>query len=350
MFLSLDDQKIKYTGRIDFADPKKPTFIFPSSSLAFRFYGKGLKICIRNHCDYYRSFIGVIIDGDVNKYEVNKEGITTITILQEEKEAEHDVIIYKVLDGCHIFMLEEVELLGKAKVLLVKQKETRRIEFYGDSISAGEITEAIEYKGKEDPEHDGQYSNSWYSYAWVCARKLKAEIHNISQGGIALLNNTGWYQEPNAIGMEEMWNSLYYSPKFGKRVKWDFSKFIPDVVVIAIGQNDSHPKDYMTEDYNSEKAKYWRKCYKEFVLNIKEKYPKTFIVLTTTPMIHSKKWDQAIEEICFQINDDAIRQFLYHNNGVGTPGHLRISESEEMANELATYIESTCFNKKSLPN
>ena len=35
---------------------------------------------------------------------------------------------------------------------------------YGDSVSAGEVSEAVEYTGKPDPEHNGQYSNSWYSY------------------------------------------------------------------------------------------------------------------------------------------------------------------------------------------
>ena len=50
---------------------------------------------------------------------------------------------------------------------------------YGDSVSAGEVSEAVEYTGKPDPEHNGQYSNSWYSYAWMTARRLDAEIHDI---------------------------------------------------------------------------------------------------------------------------------------------------------------------------
>ena len=41
----------------------------------------------------------------------------------------------------------------------------RRIKVYGDSVSAGEVSEAVDYTRKEDPEHNGEYSNSWYSYA-----------------------------------------------------------------------------------------------------------------------------------------------------------------------------------------
>ena len=52
-----------------------------------------------------------------------------------------------------------------------------------------------------------EYSNSWYSYAWIAARKLDAQLHDIAQGGVALLDNTGWYHEPDIL----VWN------KFGIR-------------------------------------------------------------------------------------------------------------------------------------
>lgn len=343
MIINLDSKNIKYSGRIDFSNPTKPQFIFPSSSLEIRFVGTGMTIEVTNKQDYYRSFLGVVIDGTVNKVEINKEGKTKLLIFNQEQEEEHTVILYKALDSCHEFTIEKIEILGKARLLQAQEKPSRKIEFYGDSISAGEITEAIEYVGKEDPIHDGQYSNSWYSYSWMCARKINAEIHNISQGGIALINKTGWYQEPDYMGMEEMWDSLHYSPKFGEKTKWDFSLFTPDVVVIAIGQNDAHPNDYMATDYSSEKSIYWRKHYKEFILKIKEKYKNAYIIVTTTPMFHNENWDQSIHEVCLEVGDEKIKHFLYKNNGKGTPGHLRISESEEMATELAAYIEKTCY-------
>ena len=37
--------------------------------------------------------------------------------------------------------------------------------------------------------------------------------------------------------------------------------------------------------------------------------------------------------------------FLYRRNGAGTPGHIRIPEAEEMAEELAGYIEKSCLEK-----
>ncbi len=68
------------------------------------------------------------------------------------------------------------------------------IEVYGFFLfPAGEVSEAVDHVGQKDPEHNGGYSNSWYSYAWMTARKLNAQIHDIAQGGIALMNGTGCF-------------------------------------------------------------------------------------------------------------------------------------------------------------
>lgn len=40
----------------------------------------------------------------------------------------------------------------------------RRIEVYGDSVSAGESVEAIDFTGKTDMEHEGGFSNCWFSF------------------------------------------------------------------------------------------------------------------------------------------------------------------------------------------
>ena len=47
-----------------------------------------------------------------------------------------------------------------------------------------------------------------------------------------------------------------------------------------------------------------------------------------------------VEEVCRKIQDEKIRHFMFRRNGKGTPGHLRIPEAEEMAEELSAYIEN----------
>ena len=111
------------------------------------------------------------------------------------------------------------------------------MEFFGDSVSCGEVSEAVEYVGKPDPEHDGEYTNSCNSNASMTARKLKAQLHDTSQGGISLLDDTGWFAAPHYKRVESCYDKIEYHPDLGPTKQWDFSKYVPHVVVVAIGHS-----------------------------------------------------------------------------------------------------------------
>lgn len=234
-----------------------------------------------------------------------------------------------------------LELADNAQVLPLPEKPQLCMEVYGDSVSAGEVSEAVDYVAKSDPIHQGEYSNSWYSYAWMTARKLNAQIHNIAQGGIALLDGTGWFCAPDYVGMEQMWDKVHYNPHLGKATPWNFENYTPQIVVVAIGQNDSHPDNYMAEEFHGQKAEKWRRHYRQFLQNLRNVYPNAWIICCTTLLCHELAWDRTIEEICQTAADDKIIYFPFKRAGIGTPGHLRIPEAKEMAEELAAYIQQT---------
>ena len=172
----------------------------------------------------------------------------------------------------------------------------------------------------------------------MTARKLNAQIHDIAQGGIALLDHTGWFYEPEAVGMESVWDKVHYNPQFNCVTKWDFARYTPQVVIVAIGQNDNHPVDYMKEDYDSEQSVNWRSHYKKFIQTLRNQYPDAHIVCITTLLEHDPSWDKAIGQVVQELKDEKVTQCLFKRNGKGTPGHLRIPEAEEMSDELAEYI------------
>lgn len=344
MKIDLDDKRLQYSGRIDCTDPKHPVFIFPASSLSFSFVGTGASIVIKNQRAYWGNYVGIIVDGVQRKERLADTGYTTILLAENLEEKEHSIILFKRQDSCHVITLEELLLTGAGTLTENLERPVRRIEVYGDSVSAGEVSEATEYAGKADPEHNGEYSNSWYSYGWIAARKLKAEIHDIAQGGIALQNGTGWFSVPLLLGMESVWDKLQYNPLFGAVTKWDFRQYTPQVVIVAIGQNDSNPEDYMKTDMEGEKAQRWRDTYRTWIRSIREKYPKAFIILSTTILEHHENWDASIERVCRELNDSRIVHFLYSKNGVGTPGHVRIMEAEQMADELCAFMEGIAEN------
>lgn len=340
MFIFADNPLLQYSGRIDFENKKKPVFVYPASFVRFRFTGKLLKIQVENKNMYWENYLGYILDGEQNKILLSDSKAQWFEIPIENDKEEHEFLLFKRQDSCHVFTFYGLELEEGGQLLKADAMPERRIEVYGDSVSAGEVSEAIEFVGKPDPVHNGEYSNSWYSYAWMTARKLNAQIHNIAQGGIALLDATGWFYEPNYIGMEQVYDKIKYHPDLGKIENWDFLLYRPHVVIVAIGQNDSNPEDYMASDPEGEKTEKWKRHYKQFLLRLREIYPKAVIIPTTTILVHSPNWDEAIKAVCKELNDKNIHHFLYKRNGVGTPGHIRISEAEEMSEELSAFILS----------
>ncbi len=340
MQIAPNHEYLQYCGRIDFDDPMAPVMVFPCSFVRMKFTGNTLKVALKNKQAYWDNYMGYILDGEQGRFLLPLEEMCHMEIPVEKEKEEHEILLFKRMDSCHTVTFFGFSIGEGEHILELPPLPDRKIEVYGDSVSAGEVSEAVEFAGKEDPEHNGEYSNSWYSYAWLAARKLGAQIHEIAQGGIALMNNTGWFCEPDYIGMECVYDKISYHPDLGEIKKWDFKRYTPHVVILAIGQNDSHPVDFMKENPRGDMAEKWRRHYQDFVLKLRSVYPMAAIILTTTVLNHAKEWDDAIEEVCFSLGDKKVHHFLYRDNGCKTPGHIRIPEAEQMAEELSAYIES----------
>lgn len=375
MLVLPDHEGLKYSGRIDFENAQAPVFVYAGSYVRIRFTGNCIGVIISNQRSYGSNYVGYILDGVQGKFLLERsDGLhESSDALHEDSNVhrqddvrnednnvaheqdgerhgyclgknlgneEHELLLFKRMDACHYFTFHGFELEDGSRVLPPPEVPGRRIEVFGDSVSCGEVSEAVDYVGKEDPKHDGEFSNSWYSYSWITARKQNAELHITSQGGAALLDKTGWFCWPDFVGMESIYDKIQYNPQLGALKEWDFSRWTPHVVVLAIGQNDANPENYMAEDYESEKAVNWRKHYRAFIEKLMGLYPKAHFVLTTTILGHDPGWDRAIDDVCREFDSPRVHHFLYENNGCGTPGHIRIPEAEKMAEELSAFIDS----------
>ena len=61
MRINPDNKKIRYSGRIDWANPKEPIWVYPCTSVEFKFTGKYLKIFLRNKNEYWQNYLGCIL-------------------------------------------------------------------------------------------------------------------------------------------------------------------------------------------------------------------------------------------------------------------------------------------------
>lgn len=370
-----NDPAIRTMGRIDDDDPERPVWVYPYTQAAFRFTGTSLTVTLINHWCYGDSHIGVIIDGAETKVRIPSGadgahgasyGPVTLVLADHLPDIVHEAVVFKRQDGQHYLELLGFGVDAGAQVMPPSAAEpSRRIEVFGDSVSCGERNEAILYAGKGDPDVDlSSYSDSWRSYAAITARALGAQVHVTAQGGASLLDGIGWFNGPDYIGMEGIWDRIEYNPVLGAAKPWDFSRYSPHVVVVAIGQNDSHPHDFMADDYDGAEARHWRTRYVDFLRAIHGMYPQATLICTTTVLCHDPSWDRAIDEAVRTFNETIANgsvtsfghttvnnvppmkagaiahHFLYSRNGSATPGHPRVPEHEEMARELVEFIGS----------
>ena len=161
----------------------------------------------------------------------------------------------------------ENALLAEGENLLSPDpRPSRKIEFFGDSITSGLGIEA-----PDDAADDlGQHKNNFLTYGALAARQLQAEMHVTSQSGIGLM--TSWFD----FTMPEFYDQL--SALGNNDSKWDFSAWTPHVVVINLLQNDKWLIDGLHKLKPDPSEAQRVEAYVGFVRSIRGKYPDAFIV------------------------------------------------------------------------
>lgn len=333
-----DNSAFSYMGRVDFSDKSAPMLIYAGSSIRCRFKGTYLKVTLDNVCMHTYTSFGAVIDGLQYKIDMkNENGAAEYTVAEYLADEEHTLILFKRQAAAHYFRFISLETDGE--VLPANEKYDLKLEYYGDSVSAGEVTEALYYDGHCDPENHGSiYDNSYFSYTWILARRLNAQFYNNSQGGLALFDKTGYFYDKDLTGLETTYNKLSYVPYAPMGLtEWDFSSYTPDIVVFAIGQNDANPDPKAI--FDKEYAEKWKAKYKEIVLELKERYGNVKFLLITTVLMHDPRWDEVLDEIKEELGDYVYR-YRFNRNGAATPGHPRATEQTEMAVELEQFIRA----------
>lgn len=345
MRITADNKAFVYTGRIDFENKKEPLMIYAGSMVEAKFTGTSVGIYVKNQSMFVYTAIGVLVDGVQYKLELTDSGEEQFfQIPAELGEGEHTLVVFKRQAAAHYFRFCGIETEEGSTVTAPEKKYNLKIEVFGDSVSAGEVTEAFNYEGCIDPAEDknsGVYDNSWFSYPMVLGRRLGAQVHNNAQGGIALFDKTGFFCGPDReklVGVESTYDKLSYVPYSQQGMTmWDFSRFTPDLVIFAIGQNDPNPCEKETR--SREYVEKWKNKYKEILGELKRHYGKQVrVVMILTVLMHEPRWDTYLDEIERELGDETVRHYRFRRCGQATPGHPRLTEQVEMAEELGAYI------------
>ena len=343
-FIPCTDPRLSFMGRIDDSKAESFRFIYAGSSVTIRFKGSSIAAVIANTMRSSNEMsLGALIDGRLVKCVFDNgwdnHDKQTVTLAEGLDGGEHTVTMFKRQAAYHYFEFFGFELSSGAEVLSYKPHYSLRLEVFGDSVSAGEVVEAVEHTASSDPEdHHGQFDNAYYAYPMITARNLGAEIHNNAQGGIALFDGTGYFHMPDSIGVETTWNKLSYYPE-GPYSDWDLSRYTPDIVIMAVGQNDPHCEGQPDRDIKDPAYRIkWKEKYKEITTSLMESYPKAQFIFLLTVLMHDPEWDRAVEEVTAELASERVHYLEFTRTGKATPGHPRIYEQYEMAEQLTAYI------------
>jgi len=159
----------------------------------------------------------------------------------------------------------------------------------------------------------------------------------------------------SGIGVYRNWNSdgptmpqVYENTEMGSNTShpWDFKKYSPDIVSIALGTNDFSTGDGKRPRLPFDSATFVNH-YIDFVQLVKSKYPSAQIALLSSPMVNGD--NRQLLQNCLS----AVKQHIDANHPADKPvalyffnpmhahgcaGHPNVEEHSILANELVPFF------------
>ncbi len=235
----------------------------------------------------------------------------SFTVIDSEETTTADVSIIK-LSECAMSTvgIKPLDVGEDGSIKPVKAKK-RRIEFIGDSITCG--------YGVDDEDENHHFKTATEdctrAYAYKTAQMLDSEYSLFSTSGYGIIS--GYTSNDKKIPQQtipQYYGSLGFSyqgfegDKLPQNEEWDFSQFVPDVVVINLGTNDdSYCKG------QSERMDEYTEEYVKFIKTVREKNPDAYIICSVGIM--GQRIFQALDMAVYlykkETGDDKIVSFMF---------------------------------------
>jgi len=327
------DKNLQYTGRVDFSNPAAPQISWPGTSIAGKFTGEYLAVTLDDQ--FGKNYFNVFIDGDFEHPFIieARQGENTYVVADKLVKGKHSFLLTKRTEGEEgATNIKNVVLADGATLLPPGVRPTRKIEFFGDSITSGMGNEAPD----DGPDNIRKEKNNFMAYDAITARNLNAELHVTSQSGIGIM--VSWF----SYTMPQFYDQL--SAVGDNDSLWDFSRWTPDVVVINLFQNDSWltDRDHRLNPNPTDEQRI--QAYMDFVKTIRSKYPKAYIVCALGSMDATKegsKWPGYITTAVARLKQENPKEkmdtIFFEFTGYGA--HPRVKHHQANAAKLTAFIK-----------
>lgn len=202
-------------------------------------------------------YVKLVLDGcDERKYAISTGA--EVILLENIHDGEHTLRFYRLSEGDRPIKLSKLTLSGDDCAILPAPKPSElRFEFFGDSITCG----FGDMAGREDNVFTTYQEDPTRTYAFLTAKAFGADIRVEAISGQGIVKNCNGevgYRIPEFFGHET---------RVG-REPHDFTRWIPQAVIINAGTNDNGGR-VPDEEFRREAGR--------FIDHIREVYPQAWI-------------------------------------------------------------------------
>ncbi len=323
---------IQYFGRWDMTDPLHPRFSWPGVYIQVEFSGTSIGVNLNDHTNYYN----VSVDGQFRQvFHGTKAGDADYTLVSGLENARHALrFSRRNITFDEIYTFGGFVLDSGATLLPPSPKPERKIEFIGDSFTAAESDEAT---APQLPwEERFPVTNIDKGFAVLIAQHFNAQYTTTCRSGSGMVCD--WQGNRNQSIPIRFDRTLMDT----NQPKWDYSRWVPDVVVICLGLNDYSGLKDSTGNVSAANSELFRKTYHEFVATVRSVYPKVKIVAVAVfpPWIRENVQQVVDEERNAGRSDIVYATFDEFPGGYVANGHPTVETHRKMADQLIAQLES----------
>ncbi len=264
-----DKEFYQYEGRI--LEKDGMAYLgYTNSYVRFYASGKNVRAYFTSNIteDVNMAGLSVFLDDSdeaVNKLVIDKEE-AWYDICELPDDGEHLIKIVKITEAAmsHVGFKKLEVVDGELLKREFPKRSELKLEFVGDSITCG-----YGVLGAPDAEYTLRDEDGMLAYAYLAAKELNARARFLSASGHGMYVEYTGDPEGNVPKLFPCVN-WYIDPT----VAYDYDEYVPDVVIINLGTNDSGHME------KPEIQEMFVKSYVEFLHTIKKAYPRTKILCT----------------------------------------------------------------------
>jgi lysophospholipase L1-like esterase len=324
-------------GRVMTNDVGHIELISSAAHIGFTFQGEQCQVSAYINEPEGHNYLQYELDGIYQK-RVKISGTDNQPIIINAKgNGIHTVWLYKATEAWvgPIF----IEKVTGKKLHVLQRSNAPLIEFIGNSITCGAAADPSEVPCDAGVYHDQH--NAYAAYGPRVARALNTNFILSSVSGIGIYR----YWNTDGPSMPQVYENADFQE--GSSRLWDFKKYKPAIVSIALGTNDLSDGDKEHPRLPFDSAVFVN-GYIKFVQQVKSKYPQAQIALLSSPMITGNQRTQFQNYLTtvkrhvdslYSADKPVATFFFKPMQAHGCTGHPNVEDHAVLADELAPFFK-----------